>query len=43
MNYEKKKKSGIRTHNLSQRAAEDLHLRPRGHWDRQIMICTKEN
>ena len=24
---------GIRTHNLSRRAAEDLHLRPRGHWD----------
>ena len=27
---------GIRTHNLSRRAAEDLRLRPRGHWDRQI-------
>jgi len=26
---------GIRTHNLSGRAAEDLLLRPRGHWDRQ--------
>ena len=25
---------GIRTHNLSRRAAEDLHLRPRGHSDR---------
>ena len=25
---------GIRTHNLSKRAAEDLRLRPRGHWDR---------
>ena len=25
---------GIRTHNLSRRAAADLHLRPRGHWDR---------
>ena len=25
---------GIRTHNLSRRAAEDLCLRPRGHWDR---------
>ena len=23
-----------RTHNLSRRAAEDLRLRPRGHWDR---------
>ena len=26
---------GIRTHNLSRRAAADLRLRPRGHWDRQ--------
>jgi len=25
---------GIRTHNLSRRAAADLLLRPRGHWDR---------
>ena len=25
---------GIRTHDLSRRAAEDLRLRPRGHWDR---------
>ena len=25
---------GIRTHNLSRRAAEDLRLRPRSHWDR---------
>jgi len=25
---------GIRTHNRSRRAAEDLRLRPRGHWDR---------
>ena len=25
---------GIRTHNLSSRAAADLRLRPRGHWDR---------
>jgi hypothetical protein len=24
---------GIRTHNLSKRAAADPHLRPRGHWD----------
>ena len=24
---------GIRTHNLSRRAAEDLRLRPRGHWE----------
>ena len=29
---------GIRTHNLSRRAAEDLRLRPRGHWDRQFCI-----
>jgi len=26
---------GIRTHDLSRRSAEDLRLRPRGHWDRQ--------
>jgi hypothetical protein len=26
---------GIRTNNLSRRAAEDLRLRPRGHWDRR--------
>ena len=26
---------GIRTHDLSTRAAADLRLRPRGHWDRQ--------
>ena len=25
---------GIRTHDLSSRAAEDLRLRPHGHWDR---------
>ena len=25
---------GIRTHNLSRRAAADLRLGPRGHWDR---------
>ena len=25
---------GIRTHDLSSRAAVDLRLRPRGHWDR---------
>ena len=29
---------GIRTHNLSRRAAADLRLRPRGHWDRHIYI-----
>ena len=27
---------GIRTHDLSRRAATDLHLRPRGHCDRHI-------
>jgi len=27
---------GIRTHNLSRRAAANLRLRPRGHWDRQL-------
>jgi len=27
---------GIRTHNLSTRAAADPRLRPRGHWDRQL-------
>jgi len=27
---------GNRTHNLSRRAAADLRLRPRGHWDRQM-------
>ena len=27
--------SGIRKHNLSMRAAADLRLRARGHWDRQ--------
>ena len=26
---------GIRTHNLSRRAAADVRLRPRGHWDRR--------
>jgi hypothetical protein len=27
---------GIRTHDRSRRAAVDLRLRPRGHWDRHI-------
>ena len=31
--------SGIRTHNLSRRAAADLRLRPRGHWHRQLNGC----
>ena len=29
---------GIRTHNRSRRAAVDLRLRPRGHWDRRITL-----
>ena len=29
---------GIQTHDLSRRAATDLRLRPRGHWDRQNEI-----
>jgi hypothetical protein len=29
---------GIRTHNLSRRAATDLRLRPRAHWDRHIVL-----
>ena len=32
---------GIRTHNLSRRAAADLRLRPSGHWDRQLGILRK--
>ena len=32
---------GIRTHNLSGRAAVDLRLRPRGHWDRHLS-CSKQ-
>ena len=28
---------GIRTHDLSRRAAADLRLRPRGYWDRQAL------
>jgi hypothetical protein len=34
---------GIRTHNLSRRAAEDLRLRPRGHWDRHILSIVQFN
>ena len=33
---------GIRTHNRSMRAAEDLRLRPRGHWDRHHKTCTNK-
>ena len=29
---------GIRNHDSSRRAAADLRLRPRGHWDRRICI-----
>jgi hypothetical protein len=32
---------GIRTHNLSRRAAADLRLRPRGHWDRLAELYFK--
>jgi len=32
---------GTRTHDLSRRAAADLRLRPRGHWGRQIHVCSK--
>jgi len=32
----------IRTHNLSRRAAEDLRLRPRGHWDRLCLYIVRE-
>ena len=31
---------GIRTHNRSRRAAVDLRLRPRGHWDRLLFYNT---
>ena len=34
---------GIRTHNLSRRAAEDLRLRPRSHWDRHFSPNTEVN
>ena len=36
--------SGIRTHDLSRRAAIDLRLRPRGHWDRHqwLVFITEE-
>jgi len=29
---------GIRTHNLSRRTAAYLCLRPRGHWDRKVLV-----
>jgi hypothetical protein len=31
---------GIRTHDRSRRAAADLRLRPRGHWDRRTYLYT---
>jgi len=34
---------GIRTHDLSRRAAADLRLRPRGHWDRHSLYNTVAN
>jgi len=35
--------SGIRTHDLSRRAAADLHLRPCGHWDWHPGISLGQN
>ena len=34
---------GIRNHNLSWRAATDIRLRPRGHWDRQPDVMQEGN
>ena len=34
---------GIRTHNLARRAAADLRLRPRGHWDRRHCLLKRYN
>ena len=34
---------GIRTHDLSRRAAADLRLRPRGHWDWHIKQLLAQN
>ena len=34
---------GIRTHDLSRRAAADVRLRPRGHWDRHIYRVPRRN
>jgi len=34
---------GIRTHNLSRRAAAALRFRPRGHWDRHECHLTNKN
>ena len=35
--------SGIQTHDLSRRAATDLCLRPRGHWDRHYTYYKRIN
>ena len=34
---------GIRTHNLSRRAAADLRFRPRGHWDLRLLSVEQQN
>ena len=34
---------GIRTHDLSRRAAADLHFRPRNHWDRHTATLDFRN
>ena len=34
---------GIRTHDLCRRAAVDLRLKPRGHWDRHVRYITDKN
>ena len=34
---------GIRTHDLNRRAAADVLLRPRGHWDRHLTSMGKLN
>jgi len=34
---------GTQTYDLSRRAAAELRLRPRGHWDRQLNTTAKQN
>jgi hypothetical protein len=34
---------GLRTHDRSRRAAVDLLLRPRGHWDRHLKLVSTLN
>ena len=34
---------GIRNYNLCRQAAANLHLRPRGHWDRQRLLTQSNN